>query len=32
MAYVHSEAHFREQRVVDLEVLANIVGQDIGPT
>jgi len=31
MAYVNSRAQYREQRVVDLEVLANIVGQDIRP-
>jgi len=31
MAYVHSEAQFREPRVVDLEVLGNGVGQDIRP-
>ena len=31
MAYVHVQAHFREQRVLDLEVLGNDVGQDIGP-
>ena len=31
MAYVHNEVQFREQRVIDLEVLANIVGQDIRP-
>jgi hypothetical protein len=31
MAYVHSQAQFREQRVLDLEVLGNVVGQDIRP-
>ena len=31
MAYDNSRAQFREQRVIDLEVLANIVGQDISP-
>jgi hypothetical protein len=31
MAYVHSKAQFREQRVLDLEVLDNVVGQDIRP-
>jgi hypothetical protein len=29
MAYVHAQAQFREQRVLDLEVLGNVVGQDI---
>ena len=29
MAYVNSEAQIREHRVVDLEILANIVRQDI---
>jgi len=29
--YVNSEAQTREQRVVNLEYLANIVGQDIKP-
>ena len=31
MAYVHSQAQFREQRVLDLEVLGNVVGRDIRP-
>ena len=31
MAYVHSQAQFREQSVLDLEVLGNVVGQDIRP-
>ena len=31
MAYVHSHAQFREQRVLDLEVLGNVVGRDIRP-
>ena len=31
MAYVNSDAQIREQRVVDLEYLANIAGQDIRP-
>ena len=29
MAYVNSEAQIREHSIVDLEYLANIVGQDI---
>jgi hypothetical protein len=29
MAYVHAQAQFREQRVLDLEVHGNVVGQDI---
>ena len=31
MAYVNSESQIREQHVVDLEYLANTVGQDIRP-
>jgi hypothetical protein len=31
MAYVHSQAQFREQRVLDLEVLGNVIDQDIRP-
>ena len=31
MAYVHVQAQFREQRVLDLEVLGNVVRQDIRP-
>jgi hypothetical protein len=31
MVYVHSQAQFREQRVLDLEVLGNVFGQDIMP-
>ena len=31
MAYVNSEAQIQEERVVDLEYLANIAGQDIRP-
>ena len=29
MAFVHSQTKFREWRVLDLEVLGNVVGQDI---
>jgi hypothetical protein len=29
MAYINSEAHIREQCVIDLEYLANTIGQDI---
>ena len=31
MAYFHSQAQFREQRILDLEVLGNVVGRDIRP-
>jgi len=29
MAFVHSQTQFREHRVLDLEVLGNVVGADI---
>jgi len=29
MAFVHSQTQFREHRVLDLEVLGNVVGVDI---
>ena len=28
-AYVHSQAQFREHRVIDLEILGNVVGANI---
>jgi len=31
MAYVKSEVQIREQRIVDIEYLANIARQDIRP-
>jgi len=31
MAYVHCQPQFKEQRVLDLEVVGNIIGQDIRP-
>ena len=29
MAYVHSQTQFREHRVLDLQILGNVVGADI---